>query len=314
MAGTREMLPQTAAHIFDADLTLGLFDYRKTDFHFDGPYPLQFTRHYRNQDERSRSFGIGTNDSMDIFLIGEMGRYIDLLFEGGGRLHFVHVPAAAGQAGDTYQGERSGGNPFSEARAVFAAGVWTLERRDGWKFFFPYRPRFLGANVTVLTGFSDPSGHKYEMVRNDTGDLLSVTTPSSEWLHFEPDENHRFRSITASSGRTVTYDYDEAGRLIHTVDSDGYEERFTYDDKAQMLSVTLGADAPLLVNTYDISGHIVTQTMADVGKFEYHYVRAPGVRGNALVPDVITAPNGLLTHFRYYDNGYTQSLPMAPPH
>ncbi len=92
MTGSHEIFPQTSARIFEADLTLGLFGYRKTDFHFDGDYPLQFTRAYRNLDEHSRPFGIGANDSLDIFLVGQMGAYIDLIFEDGSRIHFDHAP------------------------------------------------------------------------------------------------------------------------------------------------------------------------------------------------------------------------------
>jgi YD repeat-containing protein len=312
LAESREILPQTSAHIFNADLTIGLFIYRKTDFRFDGDFPLQFTRVYRNQDDHSRPFGIGANDSMDIFLIGQMGSYVDLLFEDGGRIPVVHVPAA-GQTGDTYQGQSAPGDAFSRARAVFAANSWTIERRDGWKFYFPYRPQAPGANVTVLTGFTDPSEHTYDMVRDASGDLLSVATPAGQWLHFTRDAQHRVQSISDSSGRTATYDYDAAGRLSHMGDSEGHQERYTYDDKAQMLSIALGSDAPILVNTYDISGNITTQTMPDGRKFEYHYVRDPGGRGNALVPDLITAPNGLLTHIQYNSEGYTQSLPIPPP-
>src|SRR5216684_1229760 len=311
LAKSREILPQTSTHVFNADLTIGLFIYRKTDFRFDGDCPLQFTRAYRNQDDQSRPFGIGTNDSMDSFLVGQMGSYIDLVFEDGGRVHFVHAPAAAGQKGDTYLRQVNDGNLFS--RAVFTSNSWTIERRDGWKFYFPYRPHALGPNVTVLTGFADPSGRRYEMIRNESGDLLSVTTPSGQWLHFERDPQHRIHLSSDSSGRTVTYDYDASGRLSHIIDSEGHQERYAYDDKAQMLSINLGSDAPILLNTYDTSGNITTQTMPDGLRFKYHYVRDPGGRGNALVPDVITAPNGLLTHIQYNPDGYTQSLPIPPP-
>ena len=283
MTGSHEIFPQTSARIFEVDLSLGLFGYRKTDFHFDGDYPLQFTRSYRNLDEHSRPFGIGANDSLDIFLVGQMGTYIDLIFENGGRIHFNHVPAAAGQS-NTYQAEPAGGNLFSRARAIYAGGGWTVERSDGWKFYFPYKPRALGANVTVLTGFSDPAGRNYEMVRNKDGDLLSVTTPSGQWLHFEIDENHRFRSISDSSGRTITYDYNEAGCLTHTIDSQGNEELYTYDDKAQMLSVGLGANPPMLVNTYDISGNITTQTLPGGRQFLYHYIRPQEREATRLLP------------------------------
>jgi len=314
MTTSSEALPQTSAHVFSADLTAGIFSYSKTDFHFDGAYPLQFTRVYRTQDEKPRSFGIGSNDSLDMFLVGQMGMYIDLIFEDGGRVHFVHSRPVVGQKGDTYIAETDNANPFSRSRAIFGAGgLWTVERPDGWKFYFPYRPYAPGANVTVLTGFSDPMGHKYEMIRDpESGDLLSASTPSGVWLHFQRDAKHRVRLITDSLGGTAKYEYNAAGLLSHVLSSQGDDENYTYDDKGEMLSISFGSDPPSFVNTYDISGNIVSQTLPDGAKFEYHYTRDENGRGSALVPDVIAAPNGLLTNFQYEADGFRQWLPVRP--
>jgi len=307
------VLQQIPAHLFNADLTIGLFVSRQADFIFEGDYPLQFVRVYRNMDPQSRPFGVGTNDSLDIFLAGQMGSYINLVFEDGGQLHFVHAPYIAGQRGDIYQGETADGSPFSRARAIFAGGNWTIERRDGWKFEFPYRPHALASNVTVLTGFSDPAGHKYEMIRDEFGDLVSVTTPAGRSLQFLRDPQHRVRSIADSSGRTVTYGYDGAGRLSHIADSDGYQESYSYNDKSEMLSITPDGSDSILVNTYDVAGNIMTQTMSTGEKFQYHYTRDANARGNVTIPDLITAPNGLLTYIQYQSGGYALSLPLAPP-
>ena len=196
-----ETLPQTSAHVFVANLSAGLFMLRKTDFFFEGQFPLQFIRAYRSQDEQSRPFGVGANDSLDIFLTGEMGKYVDLQLETAGRVHFKHLPPGSGQKVDTYIGSALAGSPFSEARAYFDGKMWTVERSDGWKFYFPYRREAPGANVTVLTSFRDPGGHTYEMTRNDTGDLLSITTPSGQWLHFKRTPQRTVEEISSSDGR-----------------------------------------------------------------------------------------------------------------
>jgi YD repeat-containing protein len=314
MEPSSEVLPQTTDQIFSANLTAGLFVYSKTDFRFDGDYPLQFTRVYRTQDDKSRTFGIGANDSLDMFLSGQMGMYIDLIFEDGGQIHFVHARPVVGQKGDTYVSDTDNGSPFPRARAIFGAGgLWTVERRDGWKFYFPYRPYAPGANVTVLTGFSDPAGHKYEMVRDaKSGDLLSVTTPAGAWLHFQRDAQHRISSITDSSGNSAKYEYNAGGLLSHVIDSAGNEERYTYNDKGEMLTIARNSAAPMFVNTYDISGYITSQTLPDGAKFEYHYTRDDNARNNAIVPDVIKAPNGLLTNIQYQADGFRQWLPVPP--
>ena len=302
MMDAEDALPQHSAHVFRANLETGLFIDRTEDFRLPGEYPLTFTRTYRNRDNTSRSFGIGASDSLDIFLVGQMGVYVDLIYEHGGRLHFVHSRPRPGELGDAY---RANG-----ATALYNGDGWTVTMRDGSKLYFPYRPQALGYNVTVLTGFTDPVGHKYEMERNSLGELLSVTTPSGEWMHFERDTEHRVHRISDSSGRVVTYDYNPRGCLSKVTDSDGHTESYTYDDKFQLLTVALGSDNPVLTNEYDITGKILSQTMSTGERFLYHYTSDPQGRGTATVPDVITDPRGLTTYILYNSEGYTQSLPV----
>lgn len=303
MMDSGEALPQRGAHVFRADLGDGLFIDRTADFRLEGEYPLLFTRSYRNQDNISRSFGVGASDSLDIFLVGQMSVYVDLIYEDGGRLHFVHAPHKPGQTGDAYVAKG--------AVAVYAGDGWTVTLRDKSKLYFPYQPKALGYYVTVLAGYTDSAGHKYEMERNASGELLSATTPSGQWLHFDRDTEHRVHRISDSTGRAVTYDYDSRGCLSKVADSDGHTESYSYDDKFQMLTVTQGSSSiPAITNKYDISGKIISQTMASGEKFLYHYTSDPQGRGNATVPDVITDPRGLVTHMQYGRYGYIQSLPL----
>jgi YD repeat-containing protein len=196
MNGRGKLAPDTNLEVFMADLSLGLFVQRKVDFLLDEDYALAFARSYTNGDDRSRSFGIGTTDSLDIALYGQMGSFIDLVLEDGGRIHFVHANASPGEMGDVYR--PAPGAEYTDA--VYLDGVWTIKSKDGWTYFFPYRPNARDINVTVLTGFVDPKGHKYQMVRDDAGDLLSIMTPSGKWLRFECDEQHRVRRIQDSTG------------------------------------------------------------------------------------------------------------------
>ena len=303
---SNEAFSDASGQVFNTDLALGILSVRQTDFQLEGDFPLRFVRVYRNQDERSRSFGIGASNSLDVLLIGQMGSYVDLVLEDGSRAHFQHT-------------DSSGPNDIYRARtgdyttAVYQDDLWTITRKDGWKLYMPYRPRALPQYVTVLTGFSDPSGHMYRMERDSFGALLSVTAPSGQWLHFEHDSQHRVQRIEASTGRVVSYEYSSSGCLSRVVDSEGNSVNYVYDDKARLLTISRAQDAPILTNTYDARDYIKTQTMADGGKFEYHYVqsnqRAPG----GMEPDLVTTPNGLLTYFRYESGAYKQSLPMRPP-
>jgi len=307
-----EAMPGPSTAVYATYLTLGLFSLRESDVRLDGEFALPFTRVYRNQDPASRPFGVGANDSLDIFLVGQMGSYCDLILEDGGRVHFTHSSPRLGLAGDTYVSGSYNGE-FSNTVADYAGGIWTLTRADGWKFFFPYRPTALGQNVTVLTGFQDSAGRLYRMERDSSGDLLSITTPSGQWIHFQNDASHRIRRLEASTGRIVRYEYDEKGCLSRVEDSEGHLETYTYDDQSEMTTIAHGSDEPVLRNSYE-GGNIRHQIMADGRTFDYHYARNSSTKKNAPVPDLVTDPNRKLTYIRCGSNGCVRSLPVPPAH
>ena len=258
MAYSGSALPDTSSQTFGASLTNGLLVQRKTDFVFENDPAMQFSRIDRNQDDRSRALGVGGSDSFEIFLGGQMGVAVDLIMEDGARTHFVRQPPDAAQTGDTYLALRDGVDRFVHAQAVYAGGSWNVKTTDGWTYIFPYRPQALPQNVTVLTGFLDPEGHKYEMERDSFGALIAVTSPYGNWLHFENDSQHRIRKITSSLGRSMQYDYDSGGRMFRAADSEGHVDTYTYDEKGQMLAAAHGTEKPILTNEYFSDGYIAT--------------------------------------------------------
>jgi YD repeat-containing protein len=299
-------LPDTSAQVFSASLNVGLVVQYKTDFLFEDEPGLRFTRVYRNQDDRSRAFGIGGSDSFDMFLGGKMGVAVDLIMDDGVRINFFHQPPQVGQRGDTYRPRPGTGGRFVEA--VFLGNTWQVTTNDGWSYFFPYRPEALPQYVTVLTSFVDPALRKYEMQRDSFGALLEVTGTSGKWLRMENDFQHRIRKITSSSGRTMQYVYDADGHMIRATDSEEQVESYTYDEKGQMLTAAHGNEKPFLTNEYFVDGYIKSQTMGNGQSFTYAYFRDDGmIRENA-----ITDPNGLETYVQYGPDGYLEFLPGRP--
>jgi YD repeat-containing protein len=308
IAYTRSALPDTGSQVFFMDLVLGLIVQRKADFVFPDEPALQFSRIHRNQDDRSRAFGIGGSNSFDIFLGGQMGVAVDLIMEDGARTHFVHKQPDS--SGDIYQAGGGTGSRFDYAKAIYSGASWQVKTVDGWTYTFPYKPKALPQNVTVLTGFIDPAGQEYTMERDSFGSLMAVESPSGKWLHFENDLQHRIRSITSSLGRSVRYDYDAGGRMIRATDSEGHVDSYAYDEKGEMLTAAHGTEKPFLTNAYSSDGYIKEQILGDGRKFEYSYFR--GER-NIMRENQITTPDGLETYIQYVPGGYTQSLPAPVP-
>jgi YD repeat-containing protein len=305
----RLALPDTSAQLFSVSLDVGLLVQRKADFVFPDEPALQFARVYRNQDDRSRAFGIGYSDSFDMFLGGQMGVAVDLIMDDGHRTHFVHNASESGQRGDVYLPEPKGRERFLEA--VYGTdGIWRVKSSDGWTYLFPYRPSALPQYVTVLTGFLDPQQQKYEMKRDAVGALLEVNSPSGAWLHVENDSEHRISAISSSTGRTVKYEYDGGGHMVRATDSEGHVDSYTYDEKGQLLTVAHGNGNAVLTNEYFVDGYIKTQTMGNGESFRYAYFRdVEGIHENQ-----VTDPNGLETYVEYGRSGYREWLPTARPH
>jgi YD repeat-containing protein len=308
MAYPRSAIPDTSSQLFFVDLGIGLIVQRKADFVFPDDPALQFSRVYRNQDDRSRAFGIGGSNSFDIFLGGQMGVAVDLIMEDGARTHFVHERPDA--SGDIYQAGGGTGSRFDYAKAIYRGASWQVKTVDGWTYTFPYKPKALPQNVTVLTGFINPAGQEYTMERDSFGSLMTVESPSGKWLRFENDLQHRIRSITSSLGRSVRYEYDSGGRMIQATDSEGHVDAYSYDEKGEMLTAAHGTEKPFLTNAYFSDSSIKEQILGDGRKCEYAYFRT---EGNVIRENQITTPNGLETHIQYVPGGYTQSLPAPVP-
>lgn len=102
----------------------------------------------------------------------------------------------------------------------------------------------------MLTGFQDPQGHRFEMRRNDAGDLLDLTTPTGKWLKFVSDPQHRITQVTDSDGRTLSYEYDAGGRLARVSDPLGSGESYRYDEKNELTAVLDVSGRPVLTNIF----------------------------------------------------------------
>ncbi|PYR97132.1 MAG: hypothetical protein DMG12_24820, partial [Acidobacteria bacterium] len=109
------------------DLATGLFVYEKTDLVLPDLVPLALTRTYRQDDNRSRAFGIGTTHNYDIFLTGAIGNYTyqELVLADGGRVRFDRISPGTSWGDAVYQSISSPGE-FYGAKIVWNGNGWTL--------------------------------------------------------------------------------------------------------------------------------------------------------------------------------------------
>ena len=101
--------------------------YEKTDLVLPDLVPLALTRTYRQDDNRSRAFGIGTTHNYDIFLTGAIGNYTyqELVLADGGRVRFDRISPGTSWGDAVYQSISSPGE-FYGAKIVWNGNGWTL--------------------------------------------------------------------------------------------------------------------------------------------------------------------------------------------
>jgi YD repeat-containing protein len=257
----------------------GLFVQRQTDFYFeDEPLPLAFVRMYRPQDKRSRAFGLATNHSLDIFLVGDAPKltYVELILEDGARIHFRRVSPGTGHRNARFAAAYSSDNPFSGSRLKWNGQGWDLERRDGWTFVFPASYGVARSQQAALVGIRDSEGHEFKLERDSDGNLLRVLTPNGNLLRFEYDSSQRVSRAWDNRGRVVHYEYDSLGRLRRVEDSSGRISNYSYDSKHQMLTVSDGTGRPFLTNEYDEDGYAIRQALGDGSQLQYRYLAKAG--------------------------------------
>ncbi|HKW62295.1 MAG TPA: cytochrome c oxidase assembly factor Coa1 family protein [Candidatus Acidoferrum sp.] len=302
---------ELSSEYFASDLWVGSLIQRKTDFYFAGETPLQFVRTYASSGLSPREFGMGTTDSLDISLSGIPAKYLVLTLENGVQTQFDRDTSHDREGKLAYRGRPDYFSPFSQGAILMHGLDSELETTDGWKYFFPYHAAARAEEkYSVLTGYANPQGKRYEMERKPSGDLLRITTPAGQWLNFERDGQNRFRSIKDSEGRVVNYDYDSRGDLIQVSNSGGDTETYRYNEKHQMTEVLDGQKRTRMSATYSPEGWITSQTLADGRAFQYEYRR--GKTGDP-VQIRFTDPRGYITVFDYVGKRYFQSLPSKFP-
>jgi YD repeat-containing protein len=297
--------------VFQNYTDVTLFVMARTDFPFDRQRDLSFVRKYRPQDDSSRSFGIGSNDSFDIFPAGDSQTFssLDLILADGGRVHFDRVSRGTGyadaklRAAGVYMG-----TPFNQSRLEWNGNGWDLKTVDGWTYKFPSSGPDRSPQQSALLRLETAAG-AISIQRNSAGALQRAEMPDGSWINFTCDPMNRVVLAQHSSGRAIRYEYDPAGRLTHVRDSEDGDEFYQYDPVNRLTSVLDSTGRPLLVNTYGYLGEVTSQTLADHRKLRYEYGFDEKQRSDAVT---FTDDHGYVTRWMRGRDGFYGSLPQPP--
>jgi RHS repeat-associated protein len=289
------------------DLGTGLFILNKTDLVVSGPSPLEVRRTYRQNDSRSRSFGIGASHLYDLFLVGDISpwTYIEVIVADGARLHFDRISPGTGFADAVYE-HTSTPTPFFKSRIAWNGNGWDLTMKDGTRITF--REGFLASRPTesAATRIQDRYGNAIVLTRESDGDLIRISSTLSpgRWIDLTYDASHRVTQARDHIGRTVQYTYDASGRLWTVTDAAGGITAYTYDAGHRMLTITDPRGIVYLTNAYDTAGRVTTQTQADTSTYQFAYT----VNGSGEITQTdVTNPRGYVRRVTFDAAGYAQS-------
>ncbi|RQS71913.1 Rhs family protein [Burkholderia sp. Bp8963] len=291
------------------DCATGLFVLSRTDLTITGTIPLALTRVYRQSDNTSRAFGIGTTDRYDIFTIGDINPYTyqDLILPDGGRIHFVRTSSGTSWADAVYT-HTATPSAYYGATISWLNNGWVLKMRDGRTMYFAECAWCSNSRMAALREFDDRLGNKLTLTRDSYGNLTQIGNPDGRFINLTYDSTNRVTQAQDNIGRTVTYQYDASGRLAQVTDPDGGAEHYAYDASNNMLTVTRPGGQVMVTNQYDSNNRVTKQTLADGGVYQFAYTLDSN--GN-VTQTAITDPKGNVRQIAFNASGYPTSTTWA---
>ena len=295
------------------DLSTGLFIYTKTDLVLPDIIPLTFTRTYRTNDTRSRSFGIGTTHAYDLMVVGDGTgcTYADLILPDGSRIRYTRTSGS--NCSNAVLEHSTTPTRFYKSRMMRDPNSplvkWLIKLTDGTAYRF--NPRYTGPGTDVtklLESITDANGKTLTIYTPYTPSPVPVpdriVTPNGRWVELTYDSQRRITKAKDNSGREVNYTYDASGRLWKVTDANNGVTTFTYDTAHRMDTITDAKGIIYLDNDYDAQGRVQKQTQADGGHFDFTYV----THGSGAITQAdVTDPRGTLRRVTFNSAGYTLS-------
>jgi YD repeat-containing protein len=316
------------------DLSTGLYILRDNDLIVPGSLPIVLQRTYRNRDNVSRAFGIGTSHPYNIYLVGDgtSFTYADLILADGGRIHYERISLGKSYFNAIYE-HTATPTEFYKSRLSWNGSGWEIRLQDGSLYVF----RACGEkSVCGLIRHRDQFGDVLQITRDATGNVVDIFTSFSNGITLSHDSNNRIIRARTAWGRVIKnrvmekidYEYDSRRHLVKVkklyMDLLGpirsiirrlqkipfpkenwrreTTKEYSYDDSGQM--VTIKEPGILIRNQYDEGGRVIKQILTDGSTFEFSY--ALNEDGKIEQTDV-RRPDGSLRSVTFNSDGYTIS-------
>ena len=125
--------PERAKAADPFSVATGVYSRAYTDFSINDSISIQFVRTYRNMDTLSRSFGIGTSTSYDMFIIGDTSKFswVALVLADGSRIQYTRVSPGTSYADGVFEAQTTP-DEFLDSKLYWNGhGAWTVKLING---------------------------------------------------------------------------------------------------------------------------------------------------------------------------------------
>jgi YD repeat-containing protein len=295
---------------FETWPTSSLFMASHTDFPLAGERPFTFVRKYVTKLDQSFAFGVGANDSFDIWPVGDSRTFswLEVELPGMESVRFDRTSPGTSYNFSKFESPTRQGSPFSGSTMEWNRGGWELTTRDDWMYRFPdCNPSKTWVQCSLVS-VRRGTGALLFIKRGPKSDLRELRAPNGDVLQFDVNAKHEIVAGADASGRTVRYEYDGKGRLIHIVDPENGDAFYDYDKANRLTTVRDAQRRPLLVNAYGHYGEVTSQTLADGRRIVYEI----GSTESRVVHLKITLPDGYVIEWNQTSDGFVRSWPVRP--
>ena len=326
------------------DTYSGLFMNNETDLAIADIVPIVIGRSYRQADDVSRAFGIGTNLSYDMFLTGgydtskdQILPYASLIKPDGGQINFTRVSGGTGYTNAVFQSTSDPTTDYYGAivkwDTTYPGADWSVTLKTGDIYYFPGVGDGSGtARQGAMLAMKDRFGNLTQLVRTNAN-LTQIISPNGRNVYLTYDASNRITQIKDDLARTVGYAYDASGRLITVTDPVGKTTQYTYGTQTldpahsvggvttstNMLTVKDKNGNVKTTNVFDGNGRLSKQTYADGRFFQFSYVLQSSQTGtgtstagfDTVLQTDATDERGTVTRYSFDTNGAPTSVISA---
>lgn len=295
-----------AADPFSADT--GIYSRAYTDFSINDSIPIDFVRTYRNMDPQSRSFGIGTSTSYDMFIIGDTSRFswVALVRADGSRIQYTRISPGTSYTDGVFEAQ-SAPDEFLDSKISWNGhGAWTVKLISGLEYTMQGCNANSKPGQCAVTEIKNAIGERLVVERDRDGVMKRIVSPHGHTLDFTADALGRIVHAAFGEHYWMNYSYDEHGHLSSTLSSKGERQRFTYDAAGNMLSVR--ENGYIAINRYDESNRFSWQRVSDGEMFTATYRTDPK---GAIVETDVRGPDGLV-QYHFDGSGHEKSEEFRP--